>query len=200
MDQNRQQDMRTEEINQELLAFFKALADSSRLKIAGMLAEQPYTLEELAAASGLSVSATSNHLSKLAKAGLVAERPDGHTYQYTLQTERLRSMAQRCQGTGTTPRFSEEPDLDAFKRKVLKAYTDAQGRITALPAQEKKLFVILRYAVKAFEPGKRYTEKQVNETLLRFNDDTASLRRMLVDHQFMARLSAGSEYWLTGHA
>ena len=33
----------------QLLVFFKALADANRLKIVGLLAQQPYTVEQLAA-------------------------------------------------------------------------------------------------------------------------------------------------------
>jgi hypothetical protein len=49
--------------------------------------------------------------------------------------------------------------------------------------------------VKAFEPGVRYTEKEVNEILMRFNEDTAQLRRDLVDFHFMAREGGGGAYW-----
>jgi hypothetical protein len=35
--------------NNELVAIFKALADANRLKIVGLLAQQPYSVEELAA-------------------------------------------------------------------------------------------------------------------------------------------------------
>jgi len=49
--------------------------------------------------------------------------------------------------------------------------------------------------VKAFEPGVRYPEKQVNQMLSRFSDDTALLRRTLVDFHFMDREGGGGEYW-----
>lgn len=91
-------------------------------------------------------------------------------------------------------------EQEMFERKVIHAFTDAEGRITFLPAKEKKLIVLLHYAAKAFEPGKRYSEQQVNEILLNFNPDTASLRRAMVDHNIMARKSAGTEYWLADPA
>jgi hypothetical protein len=37
----------------------------------------------------------------------------------------------------------------------------------------------------------------VNEILGRFNQDTARLRRALVDHGLMAREGGGGAYWLT---
>jgi hypothetical protein len=63
------------------------------------------------------------------------------------------------------------------------------------PAQQKKLEAILRYVVQPFEPGKRYTEKQVNEILSRYSDDYARLRRNLVDFRLMAREGGDGSYW-----
>ncbi len=50
--------------------------------------------------------------------------------------------------------------------------------------------------VKAFEPGVRYEEKQVNEILSSYSEDTATLRRGLIDHKMMTRKAGGGEYWL----
>ena len=71
--------------------------------------------------------------------------------------------------------------MDAYDRKVLETFTDAEGRIKQFPAQRKKFEVLVRHVLKAFEHGVRYTEKQVNEILSRYNEDTAYLRRSLVD-------------------
>ncbi len=179
----------------ELLAFFKALADANRLKIVGLLAQKPSSVEALAEALGLSESTTSHHLSRLAKSGLVSARADGHYYIYSLDTDRLQEMSQHLLKDENLPRLSQDVEGDAFERKVMKAFIDSDGRITAFPAQEKKQLVLLRYVVNAFERDKRYTEKEVNEILSRYNEDTASLRRELVVYEMMAREGGGGEYW-----
>lgn len=179
----------------ELLDFFKALADENRLKIVGLLAQKPYTVEQLATTMGLSVSTTSHHLSRLAKASLVSAQADGHYYVYSLQTDALHSMARRLLSEESLSTLSADVDLDAYDRKVLAAFVDADGRIKAFPAQEKKFQVLLRYVVKAFEPGVRYSEKQVNEILGRYNEDTAQLRRFLVAYRLMDREGGGGAYW-----
>ena len=46
-------------MSEELVSFFKALADPTRLKIVGLLAQQPYSVEELAALVGLKPSTVS---------------------------------------------------------------------------------------------------------------------------------------------
>ena len=60
------------------------------------------------------------------------------------------------------------------------------------------MLVLLRHCARQFEPGVRYAEKQVNEILGRFSDDTARLRRDLVSDKFkfMKREGGGGAYWL----
>ena len=55
---------------QELLAFFKALADANRLKILGLLATEEMTVEQLAAVLDLRPSTISHHLARLSQVGL----------------------------------------------------------------------------------------------------------------------------------
>ncbi|UCH25854.1 MAG: metalloregulator ArsR/SmtB family transcription factor [Trueperaceae bacterium] len=187
--------MTQEQLTQTLLRFFKALADANRLKIVGLLAQRPHTVEELAASLELSSSTVSHHLRKLADVDLVEARAESYYSIYSLRTEVLTRHAQSLLGQEELPRLATGADLDAFDKKVLQTFTDADGRITAFPAQQKKYLVLLRHVLGVFETEVRYTEKQVNELLLRFNDDTARLRRSLVDHGFMAREGGGGDYW-----
>ncbi len=180
---------------EELLNFFKALADNSRLKIVGLLAQRSYTVEQLAALLGLGMSTTSHHLSRLAQAGLVSARADGHYYYYSLQTDVLRSISQRLLKSDTFSSVTQDIDLAGYDRKVLHSFIDENGRITAFPSQEKKLLVILGHVVKAFDMNKRYSEKQVNAILANYNEDTAFLRRNLVGYRFMDREGGGGDYW-----
>ena len=175
----------------ESFLYLSKCYQGGRLKIIGLLAERPYTVEKLAATMKLGTSTTSHHLARLAKAGLVAARTEGHYYIYSLQTNMLREMSQRMLQEEQLPRLAEISREDAFERKVMTSFTDAGGRVTAFPVQEKKFMVILRYVLKAFEPGLIYTEKQVNEILGRYNEDTAMLRRSLVDYHMLAREGGG---------
>jgi len=183
------------ETNQELLEFFKALADANRLKIIGLLAQSPSTVEQIASALNLHSSTVSHHLARLAKSGLVSARPDSYYSVYRLETKQLEAMAQRMLARETLPAVTGDVDIDAYDRKVLNAYMTSDGRVRAFPAQQKKLEVVMRQVVQIFEPGQRYTEKQVNEMLLRFNEDTAQLRRNLVECGLMQRQGGGGEYW-----
>ena len=180
---------------EELLAFFKALSDANRLKIVALLADKPLSVERLAEKLSISSSTVSHHLSKLAAAGLVSARADGYYSIYRLEPKALAEMSRRLLAKDTLPAVASDVDVDAYDRKVLSAYLTSEGRLRAFPVQQKKEEAILRYVVRAFEPGRRYSEKQVNRILSRFNDDTARMRRNLVDFGFMGRQGGGGDYW-----
>ena len=180
---------------QELLSFFKALADQSRLKIVGLLAQQPYPVEQLSAILGLGESTVSHHLSRLAEAGLVSAKADGHYSVYSLEPDAVSMMARRLLKTERLSELAGGVDRSGFEQKVLASFTGPDGRFTAFPAQEKKYLVLLRHVVQEFTPGVRYSERKVNQMLLRYSDDTARLRRSLVDFGLMDREGGGRDYW-----
>ena len=177
-----------------LLTFFKALADANRLKIVGVLAQRAQSVEQLAAAVGLDSSTVSHHLRKLAQAGLVEARSESYYSVYSLRTDALEAQARQLLGGDTLPQLAADADLDAYDRKVLRAFLDDDGRFRAFPAQRKKYLVLVRHALQAFEIGVAYSEREVNERLARFHDDTARLRRSFIDFGFMIRRRDGSGY------
>jgi hypothetical protein len=66
------------------------------------------------------------------------------------------------------------------------------GQLTAIPAQEKKRQVILRYlAETVFVPNVAYPEKEVNQRLAVHHPDVASLRRYLLEWRYMRREAGG---------
>jgi predicted transcriptional regulator len=183
------------ETSPDLLLLFKALADQNRLKIVGMLAQEPRAVEDLAAVLRISPSTASHHLAVLGKAGLVKGTVDGYYNIYSLTAEPLTDAARKLLRREHLKRLATETTADTFEQKVLATCTDPDGSITHFPMQEKKFLVLLRYVLRAFEPGVRYTEKQVNTVLKRYNPDTARLRRAFVDYRFMAREGGGGKYW-----
>src|SRR6266487_257828 len=150
--------------SEELVTFFKALADKNRLKIVGLLAEKPYSVEELAALLELKPQTISHHLGRLSEAGLVKSRAESYYSVYQLDQSVLESKARSMFSQQELSSVASEVDVDAYDKKVIKAYSRRDGSLKTLPAQRKKLEAILRYVVKTFDVGKRYSEKQVNET------------------------------------
>ncbi len=186
-----------ENVPEEILEIFKALADPSRLKIIGLLAQRPAAVEELAANLGLGASTVSHHLSRLSRAGLTTAHVDGYNNVYSLHLDALQDVAKRILSREQLAAFASEVDVDAFDRKVLATFVQPDGRIRSFPVQQKKYRVLLRHVVQAFDPGVRYTEAEANAILLRFNDDTARLRRSLVEVGLMQREGGGGAYWRT---
>jgi biotin operon repressor len=182
-------------MSEELVEFFKVLSDANRLKIVGLLAQQPYSVEELAALLDLKASTVSHHLARLVKVGLVSARAEGYYSVYQLDKLALEAMSRSLFSPEQITTVSADVDLDAYDRKIVNDFTRRGGKLTNIPAQRKKLDAVLRYVVKAFEVGKRYSEKKVNEVLSGYHEDTATLRRELVGMGLMKRESDGSAYW-----
>jgi biotin operon repressor len=182
-------------VSEELVNFFKALADSNRLKIVGLLAEKPYSVEELAALLGLKPPTVSHHLARLVEAGLITSRTESYYNIYQLDRTALDAKTRTLFSQQELFDVAAEVDVDAYDKKVIRDYSKRDGSLKTLPSQRKKLEAILRYVVKAFDVGKRYSEKQVNEVLARYHEDTATLRRELVGFGLMKREGGGGEYW-----
>ena len=70
------------------------------------------------------------------------------------------------------------------------------GKLVSIPLVRSKRLVVLDHLAQQFEPGTYYTEAEVNETLSAYHPDVASLRRHLVDENFMTR-DLGI-YWRSG--
>jgi predicted transcriptional regulator len=180
---------------ENLVEFFKVLGEPNRLRIVGLLAQRAYTVEQLSEALGVGASTVSHHLARLGRAGLVDSRSESYYNLYSLKTDALSGMAKEMLAQAQPARPASEQDLCDFDRKVLAAFTTADGRIKSFPMQERKFRVLLRHVLPSFSHGVRYTEKRVNEILSKFSDDTARLRRWLVDFGYMAREGGGGKYW-----
>ena len=177
----------------ELLAFFKALADATRLKIVGLLAQEALSVEQLATILDLRPSTVSHHLSRLTEAGLVEMRRESYYSVYSLRLTQLREMSARLLAEETLPQAAEDLDRSAYDTKVLRDYSRRDGTLKQIPTQQKKLQAVLRHLLTEFKPERQYTEKQVNQILARYHPDTASLRRALIEYKLMQR--AEGNYW-----
>lgn len=179
--------------DEQLLTFFKALADANRLKIVGLLAQQPYSVEQLAAMLNLRPPTVSHHLKMLSEAGLVSARAESYYNVYQLESNALENIVKNLGTQDRLPSMAAEVDLEAYDRKVLHDILLPDGKLKVIPAQRKKREVILRHILKEFQPGVHYTEKEVNEVLVRFHEDCATLRREMISYKMMKR--AEGEYW-----
>lgn len=70
------------------------------------------------------------------------------------------------------------------------------GRIEVMPAKQSRRRLLLDQIAQAFEPGVRYCERRVSLFLGAIHPDHATLRRYLVDDEFLSR--SGGQYWRSG--
>lgn len=179
--------MNNDEKIQELLNFFKALADPNRLKIIGLLAQKDLSVEQMAEMLSVASSTVSHHLSRLSKAGLVSARAEGYYNIYQLNAKKLELLSKELLTPEQLPTFVREVDMDAYDQKVVKNFTNPDGTLKTIPGQRKKLIAVLQYMLPEFESGKQYQEKDVNQILERFHEDYAQLRRDMIDTGLMKR-------------
>ncbi len=182
-------------MSDEIITFFKVFADANRLKIVGLLAQQPYSVEELAALLDLKASTVSHHLARLAQIGLVSAKTESYYSVYQLDEKALQNKSRNLFSQENLAASVVDVDADAYDNKVIKDYVRKDGSLKTIPAQRKKLEAVLRHVVKVFEVNKRYSEKKVNEMLSQYHEDTASLRRELVGYGLMKREGGGGDYW-----
>jgi hypothetical protein len=83
--------------------------------------------------------------------------------------------------------LARDPRLRVFVR---------QGAIATMPARRARRLLLLDQIAQAFEPGVRYSERRVSEFLGAIHDDFATLRRCLIDEDFLSR--SGGQYWRSG--
>lgn len=176
-----------------LLDLVKALADESRLKIVGLLASRPHSVEELAEVLDLRSPTVSHHLKKLARVGLVASAAEGHHHVYALQLGTLDALRKEHLREDAL-QARARADSGTFEEKVLSNFLDKEGRLVRLPMKRKKFDVILRHALERFDPEGEWSEREVDERLLSLTDDVASLRRGFIDHGYMTRHPSGAWY------
>jgi hypothetical protein len=90
-----------------------------------------------------------------------------------------------------------ETEVRSTLRRML-----ANGPLTALPRRAQDLRVLLHLAAARFDPGRAYSEPEVNDRLQAwlepfsspFGVDHVTVRRCLVDARLLLRDKAGSTY------
>jgi hypothetical protein len=170
---------------EERAQLFKALGHPARLLMLNLIQQKPRHGEELAAILNLKPATISHHLSKLTEVGLLTSAKDQYYQVYSLAGNVLQKPLSEIIRL-PQPSLADEVETDAYRDKVIKTFF-RRGRLVRIPAQLKKLQVVLERIAQEFEPEREYTEKEVNFILLDFHEDVATLRRALVGEGHMVR-------------
>jgi biotin operon repressor len=170
----------------QLVGFFKALSDRSRLRIVGLLAEKPRTGQDLADLMGLGAPTVSHHLRRLVDAGLVSVVPDQYYRVYSLREDVLQEMLGRLSDRRALRATGGDVPYYSLEAKVLADFME-NGRLKAIPRQRKKRELILSHFARQFEAGREYSEAEVNDVLGRYHEDVATLRRDMIGYGMLVR-------------
>jgi ArsR family transcriptional regulator, arsenate/arsenite/antimonite-responsive transcriptional repressor len=168
--------------------FFKALGHPARLLMLSLIRVKPRHGEELAAILRLSAATVSHHLARLLDCGLCQAQKDQYYQVYSLRREPLATTLADLVFV-PQPGMAVHVEEDAYRARVLSAFFK-RGRLVTIPAQRKKREIVLERLVTEFTPDRDYTEREVNQVLVEFHDDVATLRRELIGYKMMKR-SAG---------
>lgn len=87
--------------------------------------------------------------------------------------------------------------MSVRERDELQAFLDREGRFKTWPAKAGKQRIALSYLAAKFEPGRDYSERQVNDVLKSWHTfgDHTWLRRDLCDCGLLRRTPDGARYW-----
>ena len=170
---------------QALLAFFKAMANESRLRLVGLLAERERSVQELAQLLDLKEPTVSHHLAVLKELGVVTSRPDGVVRWHALKPDAITDIAKS---------MFEQQDLGALTAPVpskddrdVAPFLKPDGSLTRLPAGRRKRWLLYRRFAEDFAEGRDYAEAEVNEILQRRHWDCATMRREMIGWRMLAR-------------
>lgn len=195
------------------VAALRALADPLRIRVLGRLLAGPADVEAVASDLGVSAAAVTRAADRLVAAGFAQRRAEGPRTVIVARVDRVGAIGRALAAMGGRTEDAEpglrgtwphegEPPADTIARvapdpedaKVIRAYL-VDGRLTTIPAQERKRAPILRFLrERVFTEDRAYPEKEVNLRLALFHRDVAALRRYLVDAGLVERDDRGSAY------
>jgi hypothetical protein len=167
------------------------LADSDRRRCFAAVELGARSRDAVVDATGLTAAQVGKALGRLVSGGLVISGPDG---VLIIAVPALRAAAREAL---SRPDSGEHDGAPEDVRRVLRNFV-VDGRISQIPTSTAKRRVLLDWLVQDFEPGVHYTEQMVNLILGKRHQDTAALRRYLVDEGLLDR--ARGEYWRSGGA
>lgn len=168
--------------------YLRMVLDPVRLAVLGAAAVETVDADSLAAGLGIPVKTVLMAIVKLEESGLL----DAQHRLNVGTLQRLGSELPTIEGADSS--VTEGP-WDTEEATVLRRFFEGT-RLTRIPTQRAKRLIILERLAQEFEPGLRYTERDVSFTLQLWYPDYAALRRYLVDEGFLTR--AGGFYWRTG--
>lgn len=169
-----------------LVEFHKTMGDPTRLRILSLLSNGPLHGQAIAGKLGLTAPTITHHLKKLRDINVVFERRDKNTIYFNLNhsvvKQHSEALKQLIEGKGLNVMEQSEE-----KQKIISNFFTKDGKLKTIPAQRKKKLIIFEHLIKGIEKGKKYEEKEINEYILQYHEDYATIRREFIINHYMYR-------------
>jgi hypothetical protein len=176
----------------DTLVLVKLLLDPDRLAVVGALATRSRTSRDVEEVTGVEHRTVLETIGTLRAEGALTEAEGA----YRLDPWFLVAAA------------APLPQPAPVARRILAGMTEAEQdvlgrffsgeRLVELPTKRSMRRVVLERIALEFEPGRHYTEPEVNDVLAAFFDEHVVLRRALVDERFLDRDPHAGAYWRAG--
>lgn len=162
------------------------MADRSRLQILKSLLEEDMYVERLAQRLELTPATVSFHLKKLMDAGAVSSRREQYYTMYSINKEVFQCRILDILGEKSSDAQRQQEREARYRQRVLDSFFE-YGRLKSIPAQRKKERICLEEIAKELELGRPYSERELNQVLLRFHQDYCTLRRDMISEGILRR-------------
>jgi len=166
----------------EKIALLKILADETRLEILGILLKEDSYVEKIACELSLTPATICYHLKKMESAGVVNCSRSQFYIIYSLNRDIFNKPLYELIKKDDAVVDTEEK----YKKEVISNFFK-YGRLTQIPTQRKKREIVLFEILKLFETDREYSEKEVNEIILRYHEDFCTIRREMIAFGMMTR-------------
>ena len=78
-------------------------------------------------------------------------------------------------------------------------FFDADGALISIPVKSAKKIAVLRHIAKDLDSTTKYPEKELNAIITKYHDDTAAIRRHMIEYGILER-DSNSVYWVSNNS
>ncbi|MBR6535442.1 MAG: DUF2087 domain-containing protein [Clostridia bacterium] len=164
------------------LELLKLLANETRLEILNILLKEDSYIEKIACELSLTPATICYHLKKMESAGMVNCSRSQFYIIYSLNRKIFDKPLYELIKKDEEIVNSDEK----YKKEVISSFFK-YGRLTRIPTQRKKREIVLSQILEKFDFNREYSEKEVNEIILRYHEDFCTVRREMIAFGMMTR-------------
>lgn len=170
----------------DALRVFRALADSTRLRLLAAMVDRPRCGQDLAAEVGVSAATVSHHLKVMSQAELLTETRQPPYVFYQLDLGALQRAVKAVSSPQRVRELAPPPDVDAETREVLRNFFDGP-RLRSIPAQRRKKEIVFEELLRRLPRRREYAEAELNRFIEVHHPDFCTIRRELIMGRYMKR-------------